>query len=630
MHSSPGAFLWWMARGQWQTLLGGMGFGILAMSCQAVMPAVIGRAIDRGVADKDGSALLTYAGLMLAIGLAQAVTGIMRHRFAVTNWLTAAYRTVQLVGRQAVQLGGTLPRKVSTGEVVAIGTNDLSHLGQVMEVSARFAGATVAFLLVAVILLTTSVPLGLMVLLGVPALMLLIGPLLRPLARRSGRQRQLMGELSNTASDIVGGLRVLRGIGGEQVFHDRYVRESQQTRRAGVQVARLQSMLDALQVLLPGVFVVLVVWLGARYAVQGRITPGDLVAFYGYSAFLLIPLRTATEFANKLIRARVAAGRVCRVLALTSDHQDPADPAEPPPPGAELADARTGLRVRTGLLTAVVSDEPDEAAALADRLGLSAAEVDDDVTLGGVPLTRLRRDDVRRRIVVSDTGATLFSGRLGSVLDLAGGDVRRAMATASTDDILEALPDGLDTVVAERGRTFSGGQRQRLVLARALAADPEILVLVEPTSAVDAHTEARIAARLRGHREGRTTIVVTSSPLVLDAVDQVAFLRGGRVVATGSHRDLLESDAGYRAVVTREQEPADDHLTNRSGALRAEALASAGPRKHERPHRPDRGLPVAAPLRPRPGPAAPAAAVVRPGAARGRGPGGPGRTQADR
>jgi ABC-type multidrug transport system fused ATPase/permease subunit len=244
------------------------------------------------------------------------------------------------------------------------------------------------------------------------------------------------------------------------------------------------------------------------------------------------------------------------VLALTPDHLDPAEPAEPPPSGAELADARTGLRIRPGLMTALVSDQPDEAAALADRLGLCAPEIDEDVTLGGVPLTRMRRADVRRRIVVSDTGATLFSGRLGTVLDTTGGDVPRALETASTDDILEALPDGLDSVVAERGRTFSGGQRQRLVLARALAGDPEILVLVEPTSAVDAHTEARIAARLHGHREGRTTVVVTSSPLVLDAVDEVAFLRGGRVVATGTHRDLLENDAGYRAVVTREQEPA--------------------------------------------------------------------------
>jgi ABC-type multidrug transport system fused ATPase/permease subunit len=543
VHSSPGALLWWLAKGQWRTLAGGMAFGIVWMSCQAVMPAVIGRAIDRGVAAKDGSALLAYAGLMLAIGLLQAFTGIMRHRFAVTNWLTTAYRTVQLVTRQAVHLGGTLPRKVSTGEVAAIGGTDLAHLGNVMDVSARFAGAVVAFLLVAVILLTASVPLGLLVLVGVPLLMALITPLLRPLNRRTAHQRHLMGELANTASDIVSGLRVLRGIGGEQVFHDRF---------AGVQVARLQSVLDALQVFLPGVFVVVVVWLGARYAVQGRISPGDLVAFYGYSAFLLIPLRTATEYANKLIRGRVSAARVCRVLALTPDHADPADPAPLPPPGSVLADARTGLVVRPGRLTVVVGDQPDEAAALADRLGLSAPEVDDDVTLGDTPLSRLRRADVRERIVVSDTGAALFSGRLGGVLATTGHDPAAALRTAATEDILEALPDGLDTVVAERGRTFSGGQRQRLVLARALARDPEVLVLVEPTSAVDAHTEATVAARLREHRAGRTTVVVSSSPLLLDSADEVAFLEGGRVVASGTHAELLDRVPAYRAVVTRE------------------------------------------------------------------------------
>src|SRR3954454_25258450 len=157
VHSSPGAFLWWMARGQWRTLVGGMCFGIVWMSCQAVMPAIIGRAIDRGVAAKDGSALRGYAVVMRAIGIVQAATGIMRHRFAVTNWLTAAYRTVQLVGRQAVDLGCTLPRKVSTGEVAAIGNTDIFHLGNVMDVSARFAVAVVAFLLVAVILLSSSV-----------------------------------------------------------------------------------------------------------------------------------------------------------------------------------------------------------------------------------------------------------------------------------------------------------------------------------------------------------------------------------------------------------------------------------------------------------------------------------------
>jgi len=547
-----------VAKGQWQTLLGGMFFGIVWMSSQAVMPAVLGRAIDQGVAAKDSDRLLMWAAVLFGIGLLQAASGIMRHRFAVTNWLTAAYRTIQLVGHQTVHLGGTLPRKVSTGEVVAIGTNDLSHIGQVMDVTARFAGAVVSFLLVSVILLSTSVTLGLIVLLGVPLLILMIGPLLSPLQKRSAHQRHLMGDLSNSATDIVSGLRVLRGIGGEQVFLDRYRRESQTTRRAGVEVAKVQSVLDALQVFLPGVFVVIVVWLGARAAATGSITPGELVAFYGYSAFLMIPLRTATEYANKVIRAHVAARRICRVLALTPDHTDAEELAPSPAPGSDLTDDRTGLRVRAGSLTAVVSEQPDESAALADRLGMCAAVVDDEVRLGGVPLAALSRDEVRRRIVVSDTGATLFSGRLGDRLDVLGtGRVDEALETASADDIFDALPEGLDTVVDERGRSFSGGQRQRLVLARALTTDPEILVLVEPTSAVDAHTEARIASRLRAHRAGRTTLLTTSSPLVLDAVDEVAFLRDGRIVATGRHTDLLASHPVYRAVVTREAEPAE-------------------------------------------------------------------------
>lgn len=555
-HRSPARLLWWLALGQWHTMLLGMLFGIIWMVAQAVMPALIGRAIDDGIAERDTRDLAVWTGAMLGVGLLQAAAGIMRHRFAVTNWLTAAYRVVQLVTRQATELGATLPKKVATGEVVAIGTNDLAHIGNALETTARAAGALVSFLVVAVILLRTSLTLGLLVLLGVPLLLLAIGPLLKPLQRRNLAQREMMGQLSNLATDIVSGLRVLRGIGGERVFHDRYVRESQKVRRAGVRVGRLQSLLDAFQILLPGVFVVVVVWIGARFAVEGRISPGELVAFYGYAAFLMIPLRTATELANKLIRAMVAARRITRVLAL-----QPEVPAttrdglrqEEPPVDAELVDVRSGLRVGHGLMTAVVSDPPEDAAALADRLGRYA---EGEVLWGGVRLDALDRAVVRRRIVVSDTASTLFSGPLDEQVDIRGlgpAGVEAALWTASADDIIETLPEGLHSIVAERGRTFSGGQRQRLVLARVLAADPEILVLVEPTSAVDAHTEARVADRLRAHRAGRTTVVTTSSPLLLDRVDMVAFLRDGEVVAQGNHRDLLDTVPEYRAVVTREE-----------------------------------------------------------------------------
>lgn len=175
---------------------------------------------------------------------------------------------------------------------------------------------------------------------------------------------------------------------------------------------------------------------------------------------------------------------------------------------------------------------------------------------------------MRRAILVSDTAAALFSGPLGQRLVVRpGADLDAALAAADADDILAGLPDGLATPVTERGRSFSGGQRQRLVLARALALDPEVLVLVEPTSAVDAHTEARIAARLAAARAGRTTVVVTTSPLVLDRVDTVAFVRRGRVVATGTHEELLATHPDYRAVVIREQ-PDDEGLDLAAGAIR--------------------------------------------------------------
>ena len=160
----------------------------------------------------------------------------------------------------------------------------------------------------------------------------------------------------------------------------------------------------------------------------------------------------------------------------------------------------------------------------------------------------------------------MFAGTLAEGLDAPDTRKVAALRTASAEDVLVAIQGGFDSEVGERGREFLGGQRQRLVLVRALLADAEILVLVEPTSAVDAHTEARIADRLRDHRAGRTTSSsLTASPLLLDAADEVAFLVAGQVVAVGTHASLLESDPHYRAVVTRSGGD-DDSVTSPSVA----------------------------------------------------------------
>jgi ABC-type multidrug transport system fused ATPase/permease subunit len=555
-HRSPMRYLLWTARSQAATMAGGVAFGVVWMVTQALMPATIGKAIDGGLAGGHVRDLLFWSGALFLLGIVQAGSGVMRHRFAVVNWLGAAFRTVQITSRQAARLGATLPKRLATGEIVSVGVADIAHIGDSMEITARGTGAIVSIAVVGVILLMTSLPLGLIVLIGVPLLAVAIALLLRPLHHRQRHQRDLQGELATRASDIVAGLRVLRGIGGERLFARRYQEESQALRGAGVRVASTESLLNGAEILLPGILVALVTWIGARFALDGRVSVGQLVSFYGYAIFLIEPIRTITEAAGKITKGHVAARRVVRILAIDPEIEDLGTAARA---AGDLVDAASGLAVRPDRLTAIAATAPEDAQAIADRLGRFS---EGEVTWGGVPLRDLPLAAVREAVLVADNDARLFSGRLADELASArgpardpGGDrVRAALRAACAEDVVAELPDGLAADVEEGGREFSGGQQQRLRLARALLADPDVLILVEPTSAVDAHTEARIAGRLAAFRRRRTTVVCTTSPLVLDHADEVAFVDDGKVVAVGAHRDLLATTPRYCATVTREEE----------------------------------------------------------------------------
>ena len=555
---SPVRLLLWVGRHQVGMLSAGVALGIFWMVAQALMPFAIGRAIEEGIVEGDNGALALWTVALLGLGATVAFCGVMRHRYAVFNWLIASFRLAQVVAHHAARSGPAVRGRLSTGEVVATVSNDAMRAGGAFDITARLSGAVVSYVVVAFILLSSSVVLGLIVLVGVPLLVVLLGTVIKPLQRRQREQREEVGRLTALGADTAAGLRVLRGIGGESAFFARYRARSQDVRVAGVRVALPQSTLDAAQVLIPGTFVVLVTWIGARFALNGTIGPGELVSFYGYAAFLVIPLRTAAEAVDKITRSIVGARKMLAVLEVEREVADPPAPVPEPPPGLPLADPRSGVVAEPGLFTCLVSSEPHEAAAIADRLGRFGG--DDGALLGGVRLADLPVEAVRRRIVVSEADPVLFSGTLRAGLDpwdRSDGDdahVLAAVSVANAEDVIEALPAGLETRVDERGRSFSGGQRQRLVLARALLSDAEILVLVEPTSAVDAHTEARIAKRLREARAGRTTVVATTSPLVLGQADRVVFVDGG-VVAEGTHRELLRTNERYRDTVTRGEDP---------------------------------------------------------------------------
>ncbi|MHC6630726.1 ABC transporter transmembrane domain-containing protein [Streptomyces globosus] len=535
----PWAYLWWLVRIRPRPLVLAAVLGALWMVPLALIPLVIGRAIDEAGRDAGQTGLHLWSLLALGLGVLQALAGAGLIQAAVGAEAHALSVTHRVLMRQVVRLGATLRGKARSGDVAASAAADVESIGNAFEVVGRTAGAVVAAVLVAVALTVTSPVLGLAVLIGVPAAVLGIGPLLRPLQERDEEQREHMGIATSQAGDIVAGLRILRGIGGEAVFAERFRRTSQQVRRAGESAGRMEAWLQAAGVLLPGLVTVGIVWFGARLALDGTITAGELVAFYGASAFLTLPVSTATEAAETLSLAKVAAGRVCTLLQLTPGTVRPDHP-EPLPPGAlALADVGTGITAPAGRLT-VVTAPADRAGDLADRLGgPGACGAGAEVRLGGVPLDRADPAEVSTRLLRSGPADILFSGTVREELTAGsarpGPALEQALFAADAADVVDSLPGGLDARLDEGGRALSGGQRQRLILARALLAAPDVLVLEDPTASVDAHTEARIVARVAALRAGRTTVVLTDSPLWQGAADHLV-RPDGQSVPAGTDR----------------------------------------------------------------------------------------------
>ena len=550
---SPGRFLFWMARRQWRLIAGGTIFGVIWMVAQALLWAAVGTAIDRGLVHRNQHELVIWCLIILALGATQGVAGAIRHQIAVTNWMNAAFRTIQLVGRHLSNAGTGVTDEITSGDIVTTVAADAMRIGGAYDVIPRFIGAIVAWIVVAIILISSSGVLGVVVLVGVPLLASLTTPLMRPLHQSQAAQRESTGRLTAMGSDTVSGLRILRGVGGEDVFFKNYVDTSSEVKQAGIKVAGPQALLESGQVFLPAVLTVIITWAGATKVIHHDIQAGQLVAFFGYATFLTLPLRTVIEYIVASTRAIVGARKVIAILSTTPNVSDPDVPQPWPTNATRLIDPVSGVTLNLGQLTGLVTETPAQAQVIANALGRftseSTARIDD------VPLADLTVADLRHHIVVSEIEPRIFAGTLRSEVSLGSEmsdrELDGAFAVASAADIISASDDGYDMTVEERGRNFSGGQRQRLALARALATQADILILIEPTSAVDTHTEGRIATQLGDARRGRTTVVASTSPLILEKCDAVIFVNPEGEVITGTHRELARDRADYRNVVLR-------------------------------------------------------------------------------
>ncbi|MEV0345046.1 ABC transporter ATP-binding protein [Nonomuraea sp. NPDC050680] len=622
----------------------GLGTGLISLHqvCESLVPILIGVIVDRAIGPGDGGALVLWVAVLAVLFVVLTTV----YRFGARQLMLAIALEAHTL-RVEVAEKIMHPRGIRTnrraGDLLTISTTDTDNTSYLLDYVPRVAGAVTATVVSAVALLVIDVRLGLAVLVGTPVVLLALQAGTPLITKRVTEQQERAAEATSLATDLVSGLRPLRGLGAEEAAAQRYREVSGRSLRAVVRAARTQGVYVAASTTCGALLACGIAILAGWFALTGRISAGELITVIGLAQFLMEPIGLLAIVPSWVAEARASAERVAVILnadPLVPDGTEPLDngaladgasvdgalgngalgngalsdgASGGGAPGLEVCALRYGtldgvdLYVRPGEFVGVAAHRSADGEALVRVLSgrVAPAEYDGRVLLGGRELARIRLAHARRTMLVEPHQTDLFTGTIrdnltvgapaaGRVVpadqalsaevpgevsaeapaevpaEVPGEVLAEVLAASAADQVLSAHPDGLEHLVTERGASLSGGQRQRVALARALLARPPILVLHDPTTAVDAVTEHAIAQGVRALRHAQapgqgvqppwhpggaagpfTTVVVTSSPAMLAATDRVVVIDGGRVVAQGSHTELAATDSDYNRAVLR-------------------------------------------------------------------------------
>ncbi|KAA0084772.1 ABC transporter ATP-binding protein [Mycolicibacterium sp. P9-64] len=547
-------------------LIPGTGLISVHQLCEVAVPVLIGIIVDKAVATGSVSAIVEWiaalAGLFLVLTLV--------YRFGARLLMFAIARESHLL---RVELSRKIldPMGIRTdykvGELLSISSGDAEETGYLLDYLARITGAIVSTIACGVLLLSIDLPLGLMVLMGVPIVVAGLQMTAPIIADRVEHQQAEIGRATALATDLISGQRPLQGIGAQGNAAARYRVASRQSLTASLRAARIQSV-HAGAAAAAGALAAMAVAVAATYfALRGDLTIGQLITVIGLAQFLAEPFALLAVAPSEVAESRGSANRVAKVLDSPARHHTEAALPAPEgvdPRGLTVRDAThatldgLALDVEPGEFVAVLTPDARDAGAFIDLLSGYVRSPDaGTVRVGGRRIGEIAQGQRRTCLLVEHHNGDLFSGTLDSNLAVSGTSdpaaIQAALQASCATDVVGLHSDGLEHPVVERGASLSGGQRQRWTLARALAADPDVLVLHDPTTSVDAVTEQAIAdgiRRLRGDGK-RTTIVLTSSPALLAAADRVVLVSSGRIEAQGSHSELANGHNGYREAVAR-------------------------------------------------------------------------------
>lgn len=538
---TPGRFLAQVIFSMKRVTVAAMLLAIVWQVGESAVPVVMGVAIDRALATGDTGQLVMWIGVLVALYVALTVAARLTNRLNVYALQVLQHRLrATLSGHVLHPLhGSTGAGQAPDGGVVSMMTNDVGRVANAVLLTTVSISRIASIGFIAASLLAVQWLLGVLVIVGAPLEVWMMGMLSKRLSRSTREYQNSLATTVGRATDLVGGYRVIKGVRAETEATRRYTQASQETLDGATRNAGLLGRSQALSGVVNGVFVAGVTGLAGWFAVDGQVSIGELITTVGLTQALLPQIQgIATLSIPNLANAHASAARILDTLTNTRTAVRTAEsaPAEPIRPGAPpaLDVSPDAHRLDIWVSGATHSVEPGElvgvraddrtAARITDALLNPHAPRDTGndvkVLLGGRPASELTLVEYRAAVVVAPHRTTLFTGTIRDNLTTPTSAPERldaAVGAAACDD----FATDLDAAVGENGNRLSGGQRQRIALARALATDAPILVLHDPTTAVDSMTEQAIAGRLRGVRTGRSTLVIASSPALLGCCDRV-------------------------------------------------------------------------------------------------------------